>query len=230
MAGVGIELPGPVEHATGRPTNPPIMPGWDGFDVPAFINTELDCIVDVDNDVNVMALGEHFIGFRDVDHLLFVKVATEDRQRDHQRRGLRRWSPPAASAASTCLHDVGAVCRCGNVGCRGRRQRGRGGEPVAEPPGSTPAPADVAALVRAGNVLAMQLVREAGRLIGEVLASAVSLLQPERDRDRRVAVGRWRPCSPVSARWSTASRCRWPQRLRIVRHPPATCPASSASR
>ena len=34
LAGVGIGLPGPVEHATGRPTNPPIMPGWDGFDVP----------------------------------------------------------------------------------------------------------------------------------------------------------------------------------------------------
>ena len=36
---VGLGLPGPVEHATGRPTNPPIMPGWDGFDVPGFVRT-----------------------------------------------------------------------------------------------------------------------------------------------------------------------------------------------
>jgi glucokinase len=35
LAGVGIGLPGPVEHATGRPVKPPIMPGWDGFDVGA---------------------------------------------------------------------------------------------------------------------------------------------------------------------------------------------------
>ncbi|MFB6961333.1 hypothetical protein ACFCYB_31105, partial [Streptomyces sp. NPDC056309] len=27
--GIGIGLPGPVEHASGKPTNPPIMPGWD---------------------------------------------------------------------------------------------------------------------------------------------------------------------------------------------------------
>ena len=37
VVGVGIGLPGPVEFATGRPTSPPIMPGWDGFDVPGFV-------------------------------------------------------------------------------------------------------------------------------------------------------------------------------------------------
>ncbi|HSU01796.1 MAG TPA: ROK family protein, partial [Nocardioides sp.] len=29
LAAIGIGLPGPVEHSTGRPINPPIMPGWD---------------------------------------------------------------------------------------------------------------------------------------------------------------------------------------------------------
>src|SRR5699024_11605337 len=33
--GVGVGLPGPVEHGAGRPMSPPIMPGWDGFDVPS---------------------------------------------------------------------------------------------------------------------------------------------------------------------------------------------------
>ena len=31
VRGIGIGVPGPVEHATGRPRNPPIMPGWDGY-------------------------------------------------------------------------------------------------------------------------------------------------------------------------------------------------------
>src|SRR6478672_13977391 len=37
LAAIGIGLPGPVEHSTGRPINPPIMPGWDRFDVPAYL-------------------------------------------------------------------------------------------------------------------------------------------------------------------------------------------------
>ena len=34
--GIGIGIPGPVEYATGRPVNPPIMPGWDGFSIPGW--------------------------------------------------------------------------------------------------------------------------------------------------------------------------------------------------
>ena len=34
VRGIGIGIPGPVAFATGRPVNPPIMPGWDGFPIP----------------------------------------------------------------------------------------------------------------------------------------------------------------------------------------------------
>ncbi|WP_346136263.1 ROK family transcriptional regulator, partial [Lentzea roselyniae] len=76
IAGVGIGLPGPVEHSTGRPNNPPIMPGWDGFDVPAAIAAEFDVPVLVDNEVNLMALGEHTASHPDVRHMIVVKAAT----------------------------------------------------------------------------------------------------------------------------------------------------------
>ena len=52
------------------------MPGWDGFDVLGFVRAQLGAAVFVDNDVNTVALGEHYMGFRDVDHLVFVKNAT----------------------------------------------------------------------------------------------------------------------------------------------------------
>ena len=42
VVGVGIGVPGPVEHSTGRPTNPPIMPGWDRFDVPHYVQRTFD--------------------------------------------------------------------------------------------------------------------------------------------------------------------------------------------
>ncbi len=73
---IGIGVPGPVEFSTGRPANPPIMPGWDGFDVPAWLRAHVPAHVLVDNDVNIAALGERGHGWSGVDHLLFVKVAT----------------------------------------------------------------------------------------------------------------------------------------------------------
>jgi predicted NBD/HSP70 family sugar kinase len=57
--GIGIGVPGPVEHATGRPRNPPIMPGWDGYPIPERFADRYRVPVLVDNDVNIMALGEH---------------------------------------------------------------------------------------------------------------------------------------------------------------------------
>ncbi len=57
LAAVGIGLPGPVEHSTGRPINPPIMPGWDRYDVPGHLQRRHPVPVLIDNDVNILALG-----------------------------------------------------------------------------------------------------------------------------------------------------------------------------
>ena len=181
VAGVGIGLPGPVEHATGRPTNPPIMPGWDGFDVPGFVRDELGVVVIVDNDVNIMALGEHFIGFRNVDHLLFVKIATGIGSGIISDGALRRGAQGAAGDLGHIQvpHDVDAICRCGNVGCLEAVASGAAiaGKLRAAGVDATSSH-DVVALARGGSVLANRLLRDAGRTIGEVLASAVSLLNP----------------------------------------------------
>lgn len=56
--GAGIGVPGPVRFPEGVPVAPPIMPGWDGFPVREALSQELGCPVMVDNDVNLMALGE----------------------------------------------------------------------------------------------------------------------------------------------------------------------------
>jgi len=56
--GVGIGLPGPVEFATGVPMSPPIMPGWDRYPVRQRLSEKYNAPVWVDNDVNLMALGE----------------------------------------------------------------------------------------------------------------------------------------------------------------------------
>lgn len=181
LVSVGVGLPGPVDHATGRPTNPPIMPGWDDADVPGLLRALLDAPVLVDNDVNLMALGEHSAEFPEVDHLLFVKVATGIGAGVISDGGIRRGAQGAAGDLGHIAVPDGPdlLCRCGNTGCLEAVASGRAvaarltelGVPAATS-------ADVVALVRAGDVRAGHEVREAGRTIGGVLAACVSMLNP----------------------------------------------------
>src|SRR6478735_1603068 len=179
VAGVGIGVPGPVEFATGRPTNPPIMPGWDGFDIPAFMHRFVDAPVLVDNDVNLMALGEFDEGWRDVRHLLFVKIATGIGAGIVSDGRLNRGAQGSAGdLGHVQAHNAPAVeCTCGNLGCLeavaagpaiAARLRDRGLD--------VDSTSDVVDLVKAGNTPALQAVRQAGRDIGAVLATCVNLL------------------------------------------------------
>ncbi|CAM5672223.1 N-acetyl-D-glucosamine kinase [Streptomyces violaceorubidus] len=75
--GAGIGVPGPVRFPEGVPVAPPIMPGWDGFPVREALSQELGCPVMVDNDVNLMALGEQHAGVARTQHdFLVVKIGT----------------------------------------------------------------------------------------------------------------------------------------------------------
>ncbi len=181
VAAIGIGVPGPVEFATGRPVNPPIMPGWDKFDIPGWFHQHLEVPVLVDNDVNIMALGEQAISWPGTGQLMFVKIATGIGAGVIAGGTLQRGAQGVAG-------DIGHVqiargrdvaCRCGNKGCLealasgpaiARSLSGLGLEAHS---GS-----DVVDLVKAGNIDAVQAVRQAGRDIGEVLTTCVSLINP----------------------------------------------------
>jgi hypothetical protein len=56
--GIGVSVPGPVEIATGRVVSPPIMTGWDGFEIPARVQQDLGPVrVFVDNDAMAASWG-----------------------------------------------------------------------------------------------------------------------------------------------------------------------------
>ena len=76
VRGIGVGVPGPVAFSRGEPVAPPIMPGWDGFSIPGWFAQHYDGPVLVDNDVNIMALGEHWTHWRHSEHLLYVKIGT----------------------------------------------------------------------------------------------------------------------------------------------------------
>ncbi len=181
LASVGVGLPGPVEHSTGRPINPPIMPGWDDADVPRHLNRLLGAPVLVDNDVNIMALGEHSEVYPDVDDLLFVKVATGIGAGiilDGQiRRGAQGSAGDLGHIAVPNGPDV--PCRCGNSGCLEAIASGQAIATTLQAAGlDVVTSSDVVALVRAGDLTASHAVRQAGRDLGGVLAACVSMLNP----------------------------------------------------
>jgi glucokinase len=181
VAGIGIGVPGPVEFATGTPTSPPIMPGWDGFDVPAYVRRHVDAPVLVDNDVNLMALGEHDEGWPGEGHLLFVKVATGIGAGIVSDGVLYRGAQGSAGDLGhvQSLSASGAVCTCGNTGCLEAVAAGPAIAATLRAQGIAAASvADVVDLVRSGDPTALQVVRQAGRDIGAVLATCVNLLNP----------------------------------------------------
>jgi glucokinase-like ROK family protein len=194
-AGVGIGVPGPVDFQAGVPVSPPIMPGWDRYPVRDALSRELGSPVLLDNDVNVMALGEQHTGVaRSAAAFLFVKIGTGvgcgivvDR---HLYRGA---DGCAGDIGHIRLEQGGPVCACGNQGCleaffggaalaRDATAAARAGRSeilaeMLEQEGELSAESVSRALGR-GDALALQLTRDGGRRVGSVLANLVSFFNP----------------------------------------------------
>lgn len=115
--GIGVSVPGPVDHSSGRPSAPPIMPGWDDFDIPARLGEALGVPVFVDNDVNVMALGHCDPGSSESLVFVYVSKGIGAGLVSHGR--LHRGAKGAAGdIGHTRIPQSGTtVCRCGRIGC-----------------------------------------------------------------------------------------------------------------
>jgi predicted NBD/HSP70 family sugar kinase len=181
VRGVGVGVPGPVEFATGKPVAPPIMPGWDGYPVGQRLGEYFDAPTLVDNDVNIMALGEHWAGRREFEHMLYVKVGTGIGCGIITDGRIHRGAQGAAGDIGH-IHVAGhddMLCRCGNVGCLEAVAGGGAMAAILDAEGIEAKNArDVVGHVRAGKPRAMQLVRQAGRELGEVLAASVNFFNP----------------------------------------------------
>ncbi|MBB6118102.1 ROK family transcriptional regulator [Nocardiopsis algeriensis] len=181
LLGMGIGLPGPVQHSTGRAVSPAIMPGWDGFDVSTRVRDRLGVPVLVDNDVNVMALGEHRTAWPSASHLMFVKAATGIGCGIVSEGRVYRGAQGAAGDMGHIRVSAaaGLPCRCGQTGCL---EAVAGGTALAAALTARGVPAsgvrDVADLARSGSAPALHALRQAGRDIGEVLAGAVNMFNP----------------------------------------------------
>ena len=195
LDGIGIGVPGPVSFRDGVPVSPPIMPGWDRYPVRELLAREYNCPVVVDNDVNIMAVGERYGGVaKAAENLLFVKIGTGIGCGIYLGGKVYRGPDGCAGDIGHIQADPnGPVCPCGNVGClealfggaalaRDALAAARSGKSAAlaervSAYGSVTAK-DVVDGAAEGDVTCIKLIRDGGRRVGGVLASLVSFINP----------------------------------------------------
>ena len=195
-----VGVPGPVEFESGKPVAPPIMPGWNGFDIKAFMTDAFGSPCWVDNDVNLMALGEMAV-LRTADqtgsndNLLFIKVGSGIGAGIVSGGKVHRGANGSAGDIGHVAVPDGnkIVCRCGQIGCleavAGGWALARDGEVAAKSGGSEflsqrlkkkgfLAPADISEGATSGDAYCIEAVAQSGRTVGETLATLVNFFNP----------------------------------------------------
>lgn len=186
VCGIGLAVPGPVDSESGRVVQPPMMPGWDGYDIRGRLarsfteHTGAPAVpVLVDNDANLMAYGEQRTSYADCSAFVLVKVSTGIGAGVVVGGSIFRGIDGGAGDIGHIRVGVDALCRCGSYGCLAAVASGGA---VARRLAETGVPAasgsDVRDLLTAGHPEAAALARDAGRQVGDVLATVVTLLNP----------------------------------------------------
>lgn len=191
---IGLGVPGPVNFERGQLDHPPLMPEWDGFSIRDRLREEYAAPVFVDNDVNLMALGELWRLQRGLQNFLVIKVGT----------GIgcgivchgevyRGDNGSAGDVGHICVDTAGPRCHCGNLGCveamaagpaiaRRATEAAQAGESelLAEAlrRNGVLSPLDVGQASRAGDAAANAIIQRSGQLIGQMLASVVNFFNP----------------------------------------------------
>jgi predicted NBD/HSP70 family sugar kinase len=178
-------VPGPVDTKRGVPVRPPIMPGWDGFPVSGFLEEEFGAPCRVDNDVNLMALGEARVLPEDQCPLLVIKVGTGIGGGMVTAGGDLHRGADGAACDIGHLAAVGGdkvMCSCGNVGCiealASAEAITRAFRSVTGNPDITQR--ELTQAVRSGDPVAIRLIRDAAAILGDTVAALVHVYNPAR--------------------------------------------------
>ncbi|WP_248962688.1 ROK family transcriptional regulator [Sphaerisporangium perillae] len=180
VRGVGIGVPGPVDPADGTVISPSRMPGWSEYPVGAHLAERFGVPILVENDANLMAAGE-YLAWPGCENLMVLKVGTGigcgiiTGGRLHRGRG--------AAGDISHVHvraDRSVICSCGHPDCLEAYASGAAlMAALAEQGIEVDHPARIAGLAADGVPQATNLVRGAGRLIGDVLTALVNFFNPD---------------------------------------------------
>jgi len=194
MTAIGVGVPGPVEAAAGKVIAPPIMPGWHNYPIRSVLQERWGRPVSLNNDAELGALGEWAQGAgRAERYLAYIKVGTGiGAGMLLDGKIYRGVSGCAGEIGHIAIRDNGPLCACGSHGClealaggsaiaakaaaavkSGKRTQlaslGSAGEITAM---------SVAHAARLGDLVAQQIIVEAGGYLGIAIASLINLFNP----------------------------------------------------
>ncbi|WP_037345342.1 ROK family transcriptional regulator [Sciscionella sediminilitoris] len=180
LLGAGIGLPGPVQD--GAVTLPSRMPGWRGFDAAHALRRTFDCPVVVDNDANLMAIGEARVTNRGKENLVVVKAGSGIGSGVIVGGALYRGNDNASGDISHMRVAAGAdlPCSCGIRGCFAAVASGAALVEQLRAKGmAVESTSDVVRAAENAEPEVITTVRAAGSLLGEVLATIVNFFNPD---------------------------------------------------
>ncbi|KRA39475.1 ROK family transcriptional regulator [Nocardioides sp. Root614] len=182
VLGIGCSLPGVVDSARGVSVDTPVMGGWDGIPLAPYLAGVADAPLFLANDADTLARSEYLGHAREIRDLLVLKASTGiglgvlagGRIITGSRGG-------AGDIGHTKVPEaVGRPCRCGDAGCLETLASGWALVARLQEEGRDVGHVrDLVAHALAGDAEAKQLLRESGRQVGELLAVAINLLNPQ---------------------------------------------------
>ena len=182
VLGVGVSIPGSVDPERGVSVDSPVMAGWDGVDLHPFLVDTADAPLFVGNDADVLARSERLGYAARHRNLIVVKASTglglgilaDGRIVSGNLGGAGEVGHTKVKAAE------GRQCRCGDTGCLETLAGGWALVARLQESGrSVDHVRGLVALALDGDAAAKKLLRESGRCLGEVLAVAINLLNPQ---------------------------------------------------
>lgn len=191
---IGMGVPGPVVTEAGVVRTPPIMPGWDNYPIRTHLQDLWQRPVSLNNDAELGALGEWAYGAgRGESYMAYIKVGSGVGAGllldGHIYRGA---TGCAGEIGHITILDGGPSCSCGNFGCL---EAMAGGQAIARKaieavragrrtrlasilPSVNITAKDVVAAARIGDLVAQQIVAEAGMYLGTAIANLINLFNP----------------------------------------------------
>jgi len=194
ISAIGVGVPGPIVSDAGMVLAPPIMPGWDQFPIRDTLEKKWGRPISLNNDAELGALGEWAAGAgRGESNLAYIKVGVGI------GCGLlldgKIYTGVAGSAGEIghlTIDENGPLCACGNYGCL---EAFAGGRAIAQQAldaikngkhtqlsslqsNGIITAQNVASAARQGDLVAQQILRQAGSYIGIAIAGLVNLFNP----------------------------------------------------
>jgi glucokinase-like ROK family protein len=191
---IGVGVPGPVVSDAGMVSAPPIMPGWDNYPIREHLEQYWNRPVSLNNDAELGALGEWAYGAgRCEKNLAYIKVGTGvGAGLLLDGRIYRGATGSAGEIGHMTIQENGPLCTCGNRGCleamagglaiarqaRAAVLAGRRSELSNHQPVDGITAHDVVNAARRGDLVAQQIMTEAGTHLGIAIAGLVNLFNP----------------------------------------------------